>query len=56
MKESTVKLIRDKFEQDIGQIDSKIRRNKWEINKLAREQKQLKDTKKGLYEILKLIK
>lgn len=56
MKKSTIRLIENKFKQDIAQIDAKIRNNKWEINRLAEEQRQLKDTRKGLYEILRLIK
>jgi len=48
-------LIREKFQKEIYQIDFEIRKNKREINNLATKQKQLKDTKKGLHEILQLI-
>jgi hypothetical protein len=56
MKQSTIKLIEDKFMNDIWKIDSEIRDNKSKIKQLAKRQKELKDTKKGLYDILKLIK
>lgn len=56
IKKSTIELIKEKFQKDIYQIDAEIRKNKKEINKLATKQKQLKDTKTGLHEILQLIK
>lgn len=56
LKQSTVKIIEEKFRKDINQIQYEIYKNKSEINRLAEKQKQLKDTKKGLYDILRLIK
>lgn len=56
MKKSTVELIEKKFHKDITDIDYKLYKNKQEIKRLATEQKQLKDTKKSLYEILRLIR
>jgi hypothetical protein len=56
MKESTIQLIKNKFLNDVNKIDAEIRRNKYEIKKLATKQKELKDTRKGLFEIIRLIK
>jgi hypothetical protein len=56
MKKSTVELIEKKFRWDIDAIDSELRKNKREINRLATRQRELKDIKKSLYEILRLIK
>ncbi len=56
MKKSTIQLIENKFKQDIWLIDMELRKNKNEINRLAEKQRELKDTRKGLYEILRLIK
>lgn len=56
MKKSIVELIENKFKQDIWDIDFKIRENKRTINQLAEEQKKLKNTRKGLFEILRMIR
>jgi len=56
MKQSTIKLIEQRFLNDIYNINYKIRKNKTEINRLAKEQKELKESRKGLYEIINLIK
>jgi hypothetical protein len=56
MKKTTVEIIERKFKKDIDAIDYELYRNKQEINRLAEKQKQLKDTKKSLYEILRLIR
>jgi DNA-binding transcriptional regulator GbsR (MarR family) len=55
MKQATVKLIEEKFKKDIDNIQYEIRKNKKEINNLAKKQRELKDTRKGLYDILRLI-
>lgn len=56
MKQSTIKLIEEKFKKDIYNIDVEIRKNKRTIKDLAEKQRQLKDTRKGLYELLRLVK
>ncbi len=56
MKKATVEIIEAKFKNDINAIDWEMRKNKMEIKRLAEKQKQLKDTKKSLYEILRLIR
>jgi hypothetical protein len=47
MKNSTVKLIEERFNKEVIDIEREIRKNKYEINKLAERQKQLKDTRNG---------
>ena len=56
MKKSTIELVENRFTKDIEDINYKIRKNKEQINKLAEEQRNLKDTRKGLCDILHLIK
>lgn len=56
MKQSTIKLIEDKFKNDVYKINSEIRKNKYDINQLAIKQRQLKDIRKGLFEILGLVR
>lgn len=56
MKASTVKLVEEKFKKDVYDINYKIYKNKQQIKVLAEEQKKLKDTRKGLFEILRLIR
>jgi hypothetical protein len=56
MKKGTVEIIEAKFKKDIDAIYWELRKNKLEIKRLAEKQKQLKDARKGLYEILRLIK
>lgn len=56
MKKTTLKLICDKFERDMNAINYEIFKNKSEINKLAKKQRDLKDTRKGLCEIMKILK
>jgi hypothetical protein len=56
MKQSTVKLIEEKFNKDISDINYQIYKNKNEIKQLAEKQKELKNTRKGLHEILSLIR
>lgn len=47
MKKSTIRLIENKFKQDIAQIDVKIRNNKWEIKRLKNEVEKLKADLRG---------
>lgn len=56
MKESTLKLIEDKFKSDINKINWEITKNKSDIKRLSQNQIDLKDTRKGLYEILRKLK
>ena len=56
MKQSTIKLIEAKFQKDVCAIDNEIRKNKIDIKRLAEKQRALKNTRKGLFEILRLIK
>lgn len=56
MKKQTIELIEKKFKHDIDDINYQIYKNKQAIKKLADEQRLLKDTRKGLYEILRQIK
>ena len=56
MKKATLELINDKFERDINDINYEIFKNKSEINKLAKKQRDLKDTRRGLCEILRALK
>lgn len=56
MKKSTVELIEKTFKNQFEDISSKIRSNKRDINALAREQRRLKDLRKGLFEILSQIR
>ena len=55
MKKAAVEAIKRKFENDMFNINYEMRTNKFKINQLAKRQKELKDIKKGLYEILRLI-
>lgn len=56
MKKETVKLIEERFKKDFEDLSYKIRSNKREINKLAAEQRRLKDVRKGLFDILSAIR
>lgn len=56
MKELTLKLIEDKFKSDINKINWEITKNKSDIKRLSQNQIDLKDTRKGLYEILRKLK
>lgn len=56
MKKETLELIKDRFESEINSISWEIRGNKLKINQLAKKQRELKDTRKGLYEILRKLK
>ena len=56
MKKEIAEIIKKKFDNDMLDIDCKIRSNKREINVIANKQRQLKATKKALYEIIRLIK
>jgi len=56
MKKSTVETIEKKFEKDFENISSQLRDNKRKIKDLAEEQTRLKTTRRGLFEILRLIR
>ena len=56
MKKATVELIEKKFKNDFDELSCQIRKNKCEIKRLADEQRNLKDTRKALFEILKQIR
>jgi len=56
MKKATIDLIEKKFESDFNKISSNIRSNKREIARLSEQQRELKNTRKGLFEILRLIR
>lgn len=56
MKQATIQIIEEKFQKDIRDINYEIRNNKREIQALATKQKKLKDTRRGLYDILRLVK
>ena len=56
MKQATIQIIEEKFQKDITNINYEIRNNKREIKSLAEKQKKLKDTRRGLYNILRLVK
>ena len=56
MKPETIQIIEEKFQKDIRDINYEIRNNKREIQALATKQKKLKDTRRGLYDILRLVK
>jgi hypothetical protein len=54
--DAALEAIEEKLKNDILAIDAEIRRNKRFINDLAEKQKNLKATKRGLYEILRQIR
>jgi hypothetical protein len=56
MKQTTVKLIENKFKKDIDQINYEIHKNKQTIKGLSEKQRELKETRKGLYDLLRLIR
>lgn len=56
VKKETIDIIERRFKEDIWKIESEIYRNKSEIKRLAEKQKELKNIRKGLYEILRQIK
>lgn len=56
MKKATIELIEAKWNKDIEDINWEIRKNVRLINDLAEKQRKLKATRRGLYEILRLIK
>ena len=56
MKKETVKLIEEKFNKDFSEISYKIYKNKKQIKLLSGEQRELKDLRKGLFEILSHIR
>lgn len=56
MKESVISLIEEKFNKDIIDINHQIKLNKSKIKDLAIKQRELKDTRKGLFEILRKLK
>jgi len=56
MKQTTIKIIEKKFTEDIFEIERELYKNKYEINKLAAKQKELKVSRSGMHEILRLIK
>lgn len=53
MERETLELIKERFESEIKSINWEIGGNKFRINQLAKKQRELKDTRKGLYEILR---
>lgn len=56
MKKETIELIKKKFEKDMLDINIELRKNKCDINALAKRQRELKDTKKALFGILRQIR
>ena len=56
MKKETVKLIENKFKKDFEELFWKIRKNKDKIKDLAKEQRELKDLRCALFEILSQIR
>lgn len=56
MKKATIEIIEKKFRNDFEDISSKIWENKRTIERLAEEQRELKNTRKGLFEILRMIR
>lgn len=56
LKKSTIALIEARFKQDFEKISADIRRNKRQIKELATKQRELKDLRKGLFEILSKIR
>ncbi len=56
LKQAVVKIIEGKFRIDISKIDYELYKNKKEIQRLAEKQRELKNTRNGLYEILRMIK
>lgn len=56
MKKKVIETIEKKFEEDIRWLNHDLENNAKEINKLVEKQKEMKNTRKGLYEILNMIK
>ena len=56
MKKTTVDLIERKFKNDFDEISTKIRSNKREIERLSNIQRDLKNVRRGMFEILRLIR
>lgn len=54
--ESDIKELVEKFKRDVYNIEAEIRKNKRTVKDLAEKQRQLKDIRKGLYELLRLVK
>lgn len=49
MKKKVIETIEKKFEEDIRWINHDLEKNAKEINKLVVKQKEMKNTRKGLY-------
>jgi len=56
MKKSTVKLIEAKFKKDFDNLSYEIRKNKRDITRLAKKQKELKELRKGLFDLLSYVR
>ncbi len=56
MTKQTIELITNKFKEDFDGISYEIRKNKREIKILASKQRNLKNLRKGLFEILSKIR
>ena len=56
MKKATVEIIEKKFSNELDEISYEIFTNKNIIKTLSEKQRELKDTRKGLFELLQLIR
>jgi len=56
MKKAVIELIEKTFKNNFDDISYEIRQNKKEIKRLAERQRQLKDARKGLFEIMSQIR
>lgn len=56
MKKATVELIEKRFKNDFDEISYRIRDNASRISALAKEQRELKETRRGLFSILQIIR
>jgi len=56
MKKATVEIIEKKFSNELDEISYEIFTNKNIIKTLSQKQRELKDTRKGLFELLQLIR